>query len=689
MKKNILALIGLTILCSGCLEQEAIKKHPTSIKSVADIIAYFPTTPAEIKHISADAQKNAELLIASVLNSPEEQYSFETIVGTLDKAIAFMARAISLLEIMGMLNPNESLRTTAQQESILLQQIFIDLISQNKNLYDKLSSYANTTAKNENLTDPQKYFIKETLESYKRAGLDLPEEKRDLVKQAQKELADLTALFDKNINNDETTIQITLDELKGLDDEFIANLKKTPEGLYIVGVDQPTYLKVMKQAENTQTRKKIFEAYSSRAYPANIKVLDDIIAKRNELAQLLNFPSFAHLDIAGQMAKTPEAVEAFFAGLLKKSTKKAAAEFAELTKELPPSVILTPEGKLQPWDAQFLSTWYIKKNYDLDPYKIAEYFPMEKTVEGLFDIYQQFFGLQFKELPLTGLWDKELKLLEVYKDKILLGYIILDLYPRNNKFTHACNATIMPALRTKDGTIIPGLTVVIANFPKSTATKPALLLRSDVNTFFHEFGHALHALLGATEIEAQSGTNVKTDFVEMPSQMLEQWLFDKDILYNLSNHYKTGEKLSPDIINKIIALKNLTSGKWIIDQIINAYLSLRYFGLETKRTTQDIFKELQETLDVHTEYDPQEHFQASFGHLTTYGSKYYSYLWSQVFALDIFNEIKKIGLLNPVIGKKYSDTILSKGGSRDPELLLIDFLGRKPNSDAFFKDLGL
>ncbi len=689
MKKRLIVIVSLIIIFPCCLEIESSKALPDVVKSVHDVVAYFPTTSQEIRNISNTTQKEVEELISTIINTTPKEYSFKTTFGVLDKAFALMSRTISLFEIIFKLNPDEVLRKIAEDEAVRLQQLFVDLIGQNKNLYNTLSAYANTTSKNEDLTDSQKYFIKETLEAYRREGLDLPDEKQDLVKKIKKELADLSSLFDKNINDDIRTIKVSREALKGIDEDFINELKKTSEGLYILNIDEPTYYIIMKQGEDAQTRKKLFEAVLSLAFPANMHVLEEIIAKRNELAQLLHFPSFAHLDIAGQMAKTPETVEAFLKGLLEKSAKKASLEFADLTKELPPSVVLTPEGKLQPWDRQFLDNWYIKKHYDIDPFKIAEYFPMEKTIEGLFDIYQQFFDLHFEQVPLTGLWDKELKLLEVYKDTLFLGYIILDLHPRDNKRKNAFNTTLIPALRTHDRKINPALTLVNANFPKATATKPSLLLRIDVSTFFHEFGHALHALLGATELESQSGTNVKTDFVELPSQMLEEWLFDKDILHNLSSHYKTDEKLSTDVINTIISLKKLNSGKSTIDQLIYSYLALRYFGSEKQKDTQDILKNLQETIDVHTQYDPNDHFQTSFNHLTGYGAKYYSYLWSQVFALDLFNEIKKQGLLNPIIGKKYSDTILSKGGSKDPELLLIDFLGRKPNSDAFFKDLGL
>ena len=266
-------------------------------------------------------------------------------------------------------------------------------------------------------------------------------------------------------------------------------------------------------------------------------MLKEIIAKRDQLAQVLGYESYAAYDIDEQMAGNPQTVQAFLDTLLAQVQKKADQEFTQLTQVLPDSVVLTPEGKLLPWDNNFLQNWYKIKYLLVDEKKVAEYFPMEKTVAGLLSIYEKFFSLKFKEIPLSTLWHKDLVVLAVYpagKDT-LLGYFILDLYPRPFKYTHACHATIIPATYNQDGTQNVALSVVIANFPRGTADKPSLLERKYVETFFHEFGHALHALLGRTKMASQAGAHLKTDFVEMPSQMLEEWLEDKDILKMISS----------------------------------------------------------------------------------------------------------------------------------------------------------
>ena len=239
---------------------------------------------------------------------------------------------------------------------------------------------------------------------------------------------------------------------------------------------------------------------------------------------------------------------------------------------------------------------------------------MEKTIKGLLDIYQKFFNLTFKESKVSGLWSDDLRMIEVYKKDALLGYLVLDLYPRPNKYSHACEITVIPALKTKDG-VKPCVAVVVANFPKSTKDKPSLLELSDLRTFFHEFGHAIHTILGATDLASFSGTNVKTDFVEMPSQMLEEWLWDADILKLISSHYQTGKPLSDELIKKIIELKNFSSGSWVLGQSLFSLMSLGYYAPGAQKDVMKIMHALQEVTKLHTHPYNEGHIPASFGHL--------------------------------------------------------------------------
>ncbi len=405
----------------------------------------------------------------------------------------------------------------------------------------------------------------------------------------------------------------------------------------------------------------------------------------------MGFDSFAALNLDSQMVKVPERAEQFLTDLIARAREKAELELKAFIEELPESVTLMADGKVKAWDVPYLKIKYKEKHFNIDELKISEYFPMQQTIDALLDIYHQFMGVTFKEVPISGMWHEDVRLIEVYDKKgtQLLGYLFLDLYPRSNKYSHAAHAGLIQAMILPDGKRIPDVSVVMANFPKPTKDKPSLLMRADVRTFFHEFGHAMHALLGATQMGSFSGTSVKTDFVEMPSQMLEEWLWDKDIIKKVSHHYKTGEPLPDDVINNIVALKRYDSGNFVQTQSRYSQLSLDLYKAGEDKDPYKIQEDLIAKIHPRIFFGPEYHMHASFGHLTGYGAKYYGYLWSKVFALDLFEEIKKHGLLNPQIGERYVQEVIGKGGSKDPNELLKNFLGREPCQDAFIKDLGL
>ena len=558
-------------------------------------------------------------------------------------------------------------------------------------MYEAFKAYAEGNAKTESLNNEQRYFIEETLKDFKRAGLDLSDEKLAQVRELKKKLQKLSMEFSRTIAQDESSIAVTRDALCGLSDEFIETLKKTEDENYILGVDYPTYFHVAEYCAYEPTRKQLFEAFSSRAYPINEQILKDIIALRHELAQMLGYESFAALNLESQMIKTPERAQEFLNDLHEKAAIKDSLELDAFIAELPESVVLTADQKVKAWDQSFLKACYKQKHFNIDEQKIAEYFPMENTIAQLLDIYRQFLGVEFKEVPVSGMWDKDVKLIQVYNNdgSELYGYLFLDLHPRPNKYSHACHIGIVPAIKREDGSRLPAVSVVVANFTQPTKDKPSLLKRTEVSTFFHEFGHALHAQLGATQLGSCAGTHVKTDFVEMPSQMLEEWLWDKDILKKVSKHYKTGESLPDETIDNIIAMKRYDSGGFVTRQVMLAQYALDLFNAGAQKDPYAVLYELLPKVLPRIEYGSKYRLFANFGHLTGYGAKYYGYLWSKVFALDLFDTIAQHGLLNPEIGNRYVTEILAKGGSADPNELLKNFLGREPRQDAFIRDLGL
>ncbi len=675
-----------------CAKSKESKRMLYKINKQEDVSELFSLSEDQIAKNVQTYMQSAKELASRIIAIPADQRTFANTVKALDEIEGLSDFIIfgGISEALQFTSPDEKIRNAAHEALVKIHGFIVDELSNNVALYNALQEYAQGNALNEKLSDEQKYYLDKTLHDFKRSGLDLPEDQLAQVKQLKKELATLQLNFETNVSKDVRTIAVDREDLAGLADDFINQLKKTDDGKYILGVDYPTYITVMENASNGMTRKKLLHEFENRGYPVNEQVLKEVIAKRDQLAKLLGFESFSALDLNDQMVKSVDRAEEFLYPLIAKAQIKEKQEFEEVVSDLPENVQLTQDGKLNPWDIMFVKNYFKKKHYNVDEEKIAEYFPMEKTVKGLLDIYQQFLGLSFKEVPVTGFWHEDVKMIEVHDnvDNEFLGYLLLDLYPRPNKYTHACHMTIVPSTYI-DGKPNTAVSVVIANFPKSIDTKPSLLKRNDVSTFFHEFGHALHAFLGRTDIASLAGTQTKRDFVELPSQMLEAWLLDKEILQKLSSHYITGQPLPDELIDRILALKNYSSGAFLSRQLTLSLLALNLFKEGADKDVYQIFKDLSAKYNTHTEFYKDNHMYSAFGHLMGYGAKYYGYMWSKVFALDLFDAIKKQGLLNQEMGRKYVSDVIGKGGSQDPNELLYNFLGREPNQDAFLRDMGL
>ncbi len=659
--------------------------------SIRDVVRLFPNKAEQVTKNTKLYIRQAKKRIKAIIEVDDKERTFANTAKVLDNVLGLSDLAIfeNITELLEMVSPEKSIRDASHEALATIKAFLIDVMS-NRKLYQAFKTYVDGNMQQEELSDEERYFIDEIMKKFKRNGLELADDELEQVKKLKKEIDELSLQFAKNIATDNRTITVSKDELAGLDDDFINTLKTSKDGEFILGVDYPTYFNVMENCTNSDTRKKLYLAFSNRAYPSNEQVLQNLLAKRDQLAKLLGFASYADFDLDDQMVQSLEQAQSFLDKLVKRAAGKEAQEFADLTQSLPDGVVLN-EGKLLPWDSAFAKQHYKKQKFDIDEQKIAEYFPVEQTIEGLLAIYESFFSLRFEEVVVHKLWSNDVRALKVY-DKAtdqLLGYILMDLYPRANKYSHAANLTVVPTIFGKDNKPNVGISAIIANFPKAQGDKPPLFKRSDVSTFFHEFGHALHGLLGRTHMAKFSGTETKTDFVELPSQILEEWLWDKDMLKMISEHYQTGDTLSDDLIDRILATKHIETGFFVQRQAFLALLSLSYYLQGQEKDLQGIAKELHEKIMKNRVFIPEVHFYANFGHLPEYAAKYYGYLWSKVFALDIFAQVKKHGLLDPEIGSKYAHEVIGKGGSIDPNELLRKFLGREPNDEAFFADMGL
>ena len=701
MKKNAIMGVGLGLLV-GCMlahvvpfpagdqkmKQQQIF-HYKNVQSLQDAIALFPQTTQDIKNRCETARKEAVSFLEKIKACPKEKQTKEIMLRAYDCAYALVVGDGVLFPVKS-LYMDQEMQRVAEEESLKMSSFITEQFECNEALYTSFQMYLSGNAQQELFTKEETYFLKKIMRDFTLSGMHLSSEKRSQVVVLKNECAALVLAFESNIDADVTKIFVTKDDLVGVPESFVTQLSCTND-LYELGMDYPTRDMVLRYCQIESTRKAYAQAFNNRAYPKNVKVLKQLQAKRHELATLLGFESYAAYNLFDLMVKSPERAWEFENELQKKIVTKVEQEFLFLTQNLPSGIKLRPDGKLNPWDLPYVTESVKKKHYLIDEQEFAHYFPLQKTLQKLFKIYESFFDLVITEVPVQGLWHKDVKALVVRKasQDTPLGYIFMDLFPREKKYSHACHGTILQGFRASEETIISNVSVLVCNFTKPTKEQESLMRYGEVKTFFHEFGHALHSLLGATSYSALSGTSVERDFVELPSQLLENWIEDPVILKMISEHYITGQPLSDELIERRKKLLDFCRGMGVATQLYYGMLSLSYFGTDWNVDIDDVTKRLCEKNQPFIPYDQETHLYCSFGHLGGYGAAYYGYLWSLVFSDDVFAQIKKEGLLNPEGGKRYEKAIIGKGGSCDANDMLRDYLGRDPLPDAFYKKLGL
>lgn len=685
---NTLLAIYLTALNAASNDKFLDQKY--IIRNSTDIAFIFPKTAAELDSNFQIVKNNVLAELQQIVSISPADRTFENTVLAYDRTMAYFRIQGSVLATLKMVHPDINMSKKAEEILKNWWDCQIDLFETNKDIYRSLKEYKATST--ELLNEERQYYFSNVMQGFAETGLELTSQDYLELKKLQKQIASLSIQFYTNIAQHASPLQFKSEELLGIEDDFINSLPKIGDK-YKLDCDYPTYTQVMANCSIESTRKNYILAFNNRAFPKNLEILAQIIDSRDQLAQLLGYKSYAEYDIAPQMAQSVENVEKFLDDLSFKAYPKIKSNWDMLKSELPESVSLTAELKIKPWDVAYLTNQYLKKYFNIDRDQIAEYFPMETTIRGLLDVYEKFFNLKFQVVTGSAFWDSSVQMIEVRyggTNQSVIGYVLLDLFPRENKYSHCCCNCIVPPMSFDKGqTFAPALAVVIANFSKSTSEKPSLLKHSEVKTFFHEFGHAIHAIFGKAEMPTTAAYNTKMDFIEAPSQLLEEWMWDPEILKKVSRHYQTGAPLSDSIIEKLIKTRGFIdaahfttggSSDHVGTELFFAKLSLQVFKEGKNKNLIQIDKDVYDSTPQIVAYHPELHHICAFEHLIGYGAKYYSYPWSKELSLKIFNYIKSHGgLLDPIMGERYISKIIGKGGSCDPNLLLIDFLGTETN----------
>ena len=665
----------------------ALLASPSLAAFTPDPALVFDRGPRQLTAHCRAAVDAAKAELAKIAAVPDAQRTFDNTVAALDRAMFELSDDAAPDVFLEQVSTSAAVRDAANACDVEISQFDVDVYSR-EDLDKAVVAYA---AKKEPLAGEDARLLDKTLLDFKRSGFGLPDATRKEVRDLRERIAKLEADFGKNIAEDSSFVLMSSADLAGLPDDFVAKLPKIGD-LYKVGVDYPTYFPFMQNATNPDARRRLETAFDDRAAAKNLPIFKEALALRLKAARLLGYRSHAQFAIEPNMAKTPETVNAFLARLRARLTPGGREELEVLRAFKRAMEGRASDGVIHAWDWRYYDDLLHKAKYQVDEERVREYFPADLVVEQMLGVYQRMLGLHFRRIDHASVWHPDVKLYEITDASggAPIGYFYMDLFPRPGKYSHAAAFSLITERRLADGSVRKPVSAIVANLDKPSADRPSLLDHEEVETIFHEFGHIMHQTLSKTKYGRFSGSNVARDFVEAPSQMLENWVWDPVVLQSLSGYYKDhSKKLPQDLLDKMIAAKNADVALVNLRQLLFGIVDMDYHSRRPPSDTTKQYARVMEAVSL-IPMTPGTHPEASFGHLMGgYDAGYYGYLWSKVYAQDMFSVFKAKGLLNPEVGRRYRAEILERGSSRDEMDSLKAFLGRAPNEDAFLESIGL
>jgi thimet oligopeptidase len=588
-----------------------------------------------------------------------------------DEAIEQLSLAGSQAGILNSVAADKAVRNQAQLEAQRVAQA-ASALSLNRAVYEALAAIdlGNSSA-------ATKHYVERTLLSYRLAGVDKDQATRDRLQALHDKATQLSLTFSRNIQEGAKTIEAIVAELDGLPADYLARHPADADGRVTLSTDPPDMQPVMTFAANAALRERMFFAYNTRAYPANKTILEQLLTTRQEIAGILGFRSWADLATADQMMASAANARAFLAKLNEASLEGARRDhelILNFTRQRQPELMAIDIASRGYWYEQFR-----RSAFDFDSQSVRPYFPYAQVEAGVLETAARLFKIEFRRTTAPA-WHPEVSVFEVNDRGRIVGRFYLDMHPREGKDKWFSASPVVTGVR---GRALPEA-ALICNFPCGNGNDPGLLQYNDVVTFFHEFGHLMHAILGGhTEWAGIGGFATEGDFIEVPSQMLEEFFRDEKLLHAFAKHYQTGETLPSETIKKMKLAGAFGRADWVRSQLFYTTLSLDLHdqnpaGLDLDLTTRQLYQSLQPWtwLEGNRMY-------ASFGHLTGYSSNYYTYAFDKVIALDFFAQFDPADLLGCDAGNRYRKLVLEQGGSKPGRQMVRDFLGRDEEFSAF------
>lgn len=646
----------------------------------------FADSPEQVNAVTDEALADSDRLVDELVSARDR--TWETTMAPLDAVADRLERAYGEGAFMGYVHLQEAVRDAARQAEERIQQWAVELIFR-EDLNEAVTAYADTDEA-ASLEGEKARLLEFTLRDLRRAGHQLAPEVRAEVKTLTSKLVELGIAFEKNIADHKDALIITRDDLDGLPETYVEGLAKgDANGSFKVTMAYPDVIPFMENASRRDLREQLSFKFNTRAVEANRPILEEAVKLRARIAELFGQPSWAHHQLEERMAKEPEAVEEFYASLVPPLTEAARAEIESMQGLLAQDTG-DPDSDLQIWDWRFYDTRIRRERHGVDPNVVAEYLPLESVLEGLFAVTGDVFGLDYRPADATA-WHPDVRTFEVSDratgEKIATFH--MDLFPRDDKFSHAAAWTLVPGRLLDDGSYQKPVSAIVANVTKPSATRPSLLQHNEVETLFHEFGHVLHQVLTRADLVRFSGSSTERDFVEAPSQIMEHWIWRPEVLATFARHYETGEPIPQDLVEAMVEARNLNIALTTLRQVQFGVFDMGLHGEGAAEADLDEVHHRATAVSL-LPHHAGTFFPASFGHmLSGYDAGYYGYLWSEVYGDDMFSRFENEGVTNPAVGADYRRTILEAGGSRDGMDLLHNFLGRDPNNESFLRKLGI
>ena len=632
------------------------------------------------------------------ITSNSEKANFENTIEALDFSGQQLDRVTSLFFNLNSAETSDEIQKIAQTISPLLSE-FANDVSLNEALFKRVKAVYEEK-ENLNLTTEQDTLLTKKYKSFARNGANLNEGDKAKLREIDKKLAQLKLKFGENVLAETNKYELLLTnekDLSGLPEGAKEAAKQLAESKdkdgWLITLDYPSYIPFMTYADNRELRKKLSKAFGSKAFKNdtldNQNIVLEIANLRFERAQLLGYKTHADYVLEERMAETPEKVKSFLGELLEKAKPAAEKEFKTLehfAKEL--------DGidQLQKWDSAYYSEKLKQKLFNLDDEQLKPYFKLENVIDGAFTVAKKLYGLNFETINDIDKYHEDVLTYKVTDENDeLISIFYADFFPRPGKRNGAWMTSYKSQFIKNDKNERPHISIV-CNFTKPTKSKPSLLTFNEATTLFHEFGHALHGMLANTTYPSLSGTSVFWDFVELPSQILENWCYEKEALELFAKHYETGEVIPMDLINKIKESATFHQGMQTLRQLSFGLLDMAWHGKnpvdikDVKAYEKNAFKETDLYPDV-----TENCMSTSFSHIFQggYSSGYYSYKWAEVLDADAFDYFKQEGIFNKEIATKFKDNVLSQGGTDNPMVLYKRFRGQEPKPEALLKRAGL